>query len=167
MKLYHGSIVEIKELQIIHTLKGRDFGPAFYTTDIQPQAEKWALRRQLFARRGGDANARAIVSAYDFDFESARKELSVKDFPLADMESLDFILLCRASLESVHAFDLVTGKIANDNVGETVAYVQARIMRKEDALERLRFQKINKQLAFCTPKALSFLRFESSYEVKA
>ena len=65
-----------------------------------------------------------------------------------------------------HGFDIVTGKIANDNVGETIAYVLAGVMRKEDALERLKFQKINNQFAFCTEKAISFLKFDSSYTVE-
>ena len=64
-----------------------------------------------------------------------------------------------------HSKDIVTGKIANDSVGETVAYVVAGIMRKEDALERLRFQKINNQVAFCSDRALNFLKYESSYIV--
>ncbi len=167
MKLYHGSILAVETPQIVRTLIGRDFGFAFYTTDIQTQAEKWALRRQLFAREGGNPSACAIVSVYDFDAEAAHKMLQIKDFPVASMAWLDFVLQCRSQKDFAHGYDLVTGKIANDNVGETVAYVSAGIMRKEDAIERLRFQRINNQIAFCTPQALSFLQFESSYEVKA
>ena len=55
------------------------------------------------------------------------------------------------------------GKIANDNVGETVEYVLAGIMRKEDAVERLKFEKINDQICFCTERALKTLAFERSY----
>ena len=57
------------------------------------------------------------------------------------------------------------GKIANDNVGETVSYVVKGIMRKEDAIERLKFEKINNQIAFCTEKAIKALVFKESYEV--
>lgn len=35
-----------------------------------------------------------------------------------------------------HEYDIVIGKIANDNVGETVSYVLQGIMRKEDAINR-------------------------------
>ena len=76
------------------------------------------------------------------------------------------VVACRSNLNFVHHFDVVTGKIANDNVGETIAYVVAGVMRKEDALERLRFQKINNQFAFCTEEALSYLSFESSFTVE-
>ena len=45
MILYHGSIVEVSVPQIIASDIGRDFGPAFYTTGIKAQAERWAVRR--------------------------------------------------------------------------------------------------------------------------
>ncbi len=34
MKLYHGSILKVDSPKIVKTLVGRDFGCAFYTTDI-------------------------------------------------------------------------------------------------------------------------------------
>ena len=48
---------------------------------------------------------------------------------------------------------------ADDNVGETISYVAQGIMRKEDAVERLRFEKINNQICFNTEKALSYLKY--------
>ena len=39
-------------------------------------------------------------------------------------------------------------------------------MRKEDAVERLRFEKINNQIAFCSERALIGLTFLRSYEVE-
>ena len=34
MKLYHGGLIEVQTPQIIKGDQGRDFGFAFYTTDI-------------------------------------------------------------------------------------------------------------------------------------
>ena len=45
MILYHGTTLEIKEPKIFRNEIGRDFGFAFYTTDIKEQAERWAVRR--------------------------------------------------------------------------------------------------------------------------
>ena len=39
-------------------------------------------------------------------------------------------------------------------------------MRKEDAIERLKFEKINNQIAFCTSKALEELKYQRFYELK-
>jgi hypothetical protein len=54
---------------------------------------------------------------------------------------------------------MVTGKIANDNVGETVSFVVQGVMRPEDALERLKLERINDQICFATEKALSYLNY--------
>ena len=58
-----------------------------------------------------------------------------------------------------HGYDIVIGKVADDAVGETINYVTQGIMRKEDALERLRFQKINNQIAFCTERAIKYISY--------
>lgn len=42
MILYHGSTMEVSQPRILKSEIGRDFGFAFYTTDIQSQAERWA-----------------------------------------------------------------------------------------------------------------------------
>ena len=165
MKLYHGGVIAVELPRIISGEQGRDFGFAFYTTDIKEQAERWALRRRKIERRNGNLAAEAVVSVFEFDDENARKQLECIDYPEATMEWLDLVVACRSDLTFKHSKDIVTGKIANDSVGETVAYVVAGIMRKEDALERLRFQKINNQVAFCSDRALNFLKYESSYIV--
>ena len=165
MKLYHGDLIPIEHPKIIQNEIGRDFGFAFYTTDIQEQAERWARRRRRTAVRNGRTDARAIVSVFDFDDEQARRQLIYRDFPEVSMEWLELVVSCRSDTTYRHGFDIVTGKIANDNVGETVSYVIAGIMRKEDAVGRLKFQKINNQLAFCSERALSYLKFCSSYEI--
>ena len=79
------------------------------------------------------------------------------------MEWLDLVVTCRSRTDYSHGYDIVEGKIANDNVGETVSYVMQGIMRKEDAIERLRFERINNQIAFCTEAALRTLHFQTSY----
>ncbi len=44
-------------------------------------------------------------------------------------------------------------------LGETVSYVQQGIMRKDDALEHLKFEKINNQIAFCSSRSFDFLKY--------
>ena len=166
MILYHGGLQVVNTPRIIRSEIGRDFGFAFYTTDIREQAKRWALRRKRAAQRNGTLSATAIVSVFRFDEALARRHLRFRDFPEVSTEWLDMVIACRSDIGYSHPFDFVTGKIANDNVGETIAYVLAGVMRKEDALERLKFQKINRQLAFCSETALSYLIFESAYTVE-
>lgn len=162
MILYHGSTLEVQQPRILKSEIGRDFGFAFYTTDIQAQAERWARRRAMIESRRTKKEILPIVSVYEWD-EDAAKQLRFLQFDGASMEWLDLVVICRSQTDYSHGYDIVEGKIANDNVGETVSYVMQGIMRKEDAIERLRFEKINNQIAFCTKTALRTLHFQNSY----
>ena len=162
MILYHGSTLEVPQPRIFKSEIGRDFGFAFYTTDIQAQAERWARRRAMIESRRKKAEVQPIVSVYEWD-EDAARQLRFLQFDGASMEWLELVVACRSRIDYSHGYDIVEGKIANDNVGETVSYVMQGIMRKEDAIERLRFEKINNQIAFCTEAALRTLHFQNSY----
>ena len=105
----------------------------------------------------------SIVNVYEWN-ESA--PLRVKRFDGTSAEWLDMVVACRSRPNFRHDYDIVIGKIANDNVGETVSYVVQGIMRREDAIARLRFEKINNQIAFCTEAALQELKFIESYEAE-
>lgn len=164
MLVYHGSVLEIKNPEIIRTEYGRDFGFAFYTTDIKEQAERWAIRKAKIQNRRKNQKVMLVVNVYKWN--KICLSLNIKDFNRASMEWLDMVLSCRININFVHNYDIVTGKIANDNVGETVSYVMQGVMRKEDAIERLKFEKINNQIAFCTPKSLETLQFIESYTVR-
>lgn len=162
MILYHGSTVAVNQPQIITTEIGRDFGAAFYTTDIQEQAIRWAKRKAMIAQKTTGNEIRPILSMYEWERSSA---LKVLQFDGASMQWLDMILECRSNPKYCHNYDIVIGKIANDNVGETVSYVLQGIMRKEDAIERLKFEKINNQIAFCSEESLRYLTFQQSIKV--
>lgn len=162
MIVYHGTTLKIMEPKILRSEIGRDFGFAFYTTDIKEQAERWAVRRARIESRKTRKACDAIVNIYDW---TSKPDLSLLQMEGATMEWLDMVVNCRSNLNYRHSYDIVCGKIANDNVGETVSYVVQGIMRKEDALKRLVFEKINSQIAFCTEKALHSLKFVDSYKV--
>ena len=162
MILYHGSTMEVSQPRILKSEIGRDFGFAFYTTDIQAQAERWARRRAMIESRRTKTEVQPIVSAYEWDEDTA-KQLHFLQFDGASMEWLELVVTCRSQTDYSHGYDIVEGKIANDNVRETVSYVMQGIMRKEDAIDRLRFEQINNQIAFCTETALHTLHFQNSY----
>lgn len=163
MLVYHGTTLEIREPKIITTEIGRDFGFAFYTTDIQKQAERWAVRRAKIRSRREKKNIPAVVNVYEWE---RLPDSEIKEFDGASMEWLDMVVNCRNYPEFRHAYDIVIGKIADDHVGATVSYVVQGIMRKEDAVERLKFEQINNQIAFCNQNALSQLKFIRSYIVE-
>ncbi len=160
MILYHGSDVEVKDPIIFKSEKGKDFGCAFYLTQIKDQAERMAKRRQRMNKSDS-----AVVSIFEFD-ENTVNNFKYIIFNNPDLEWLDMIIDCRTNPSFQHGYDIVEGKIADDSVGETILFVIDGVMKKEDAIERLKFQKINSQIAFCSEQSLKCLKFVDSYMVK-
>ena len=110
MMIYHGSTEIVENPQIITSYTGRDFGIGFYTTDIKEQAERWAKRQANYRNMN-----MAILNSYEFDDDTP--DLKVKTFTDYSIEWLDFVIECRSNPNSKHEYDLIIGKIANDNVG--------------------------------------------------
>ena len=128
MIIFHGGTDIIKKPLILHTYTGRDFGTRFYTTDIREQAVKWAVRQARYRKKKD-----AILNAYMFE-ESSFRFLNIKTFDGYTMEWLDFVIACRKNMNFNHKYDLVIGKIANDDVGETVQAVVDGLTSKDFAL---------------------------------
>lgn len=164
MVVYHGAIRQITKPQMVEIEIGRDFGIAFYTTDTKTQAERWAVRKAkiINCRQGEDYVP--TVNAYEWD--EAAGHLSIKRFPDLSGEWLDMVVMWRSTPKRTHPYDIVIGKIADDNVGEIISYVMAGVMRREDALVRLKLARINHQVAFCTERSLKTLKFLGSYTVE-
>ncbi len=156
MILYHGSYLEIAEPDLTHSRLNVDFGRGFYVTPLYEQAVKWCGK---FKRRGKDG----IISRYAFD-ESREAELKILRFDFYSEDWLDFILSCRSGKDAID-YDLVVGGVANDKVFNTVELFFDGLIDKKEAIDRLRYEKPNLQICFCTEKALEFLRFEGSEKV--
>jgi hypothetical protein len=156
MIIYHGGTDHVKAPRLIKPYTGRDFGIGFYTTDIREQAEKWAKRQALYRKKDT-----AILNVYEFD-EKAYQGLNIKLFQDYTMEWLDFVIACRQEVTYQHEYDLVIGKIANDNVGETLQAVVDGLAPRDFALSRLVFMQANNQICFSTERAFKYLRFISS-----
>lgn len=160
MIIYHGGTEIVEVPRIIKSDIGRDFGAGFYTTDVEDQAIRWAHRKALTVKRH-NPKIQAILNIYEFD-KTAYSKLNALHFPDVSADWIDMIVACRSDVNYSHEYDIVTGKIADDNVGETVQFVLKNVMRREDAVERLKFEKINNQICFCTEVALKFVIFKES-----
>ncbi|MCD8048661.1 MAG: DUF3990 domain-containing protein [Clostridia bacterium] len=157
MIVYHGSYLEIPSPDLNHSRKNVDFGCGFYTTPIYEQAAKWCGK---FARAGKNG----IISRYDFD-EKAYDELNVLKFESYSEEWLDFILNCRRGCDKTD-YNIVIGGVANHKVFNTVELYFDKLIDKEEALKRLRYEKPNLQICFRTQSAIEmYLHFEGSERV--
>lgn len=149
----------VKDPQLIKGEKSRDFGVAFYLTPFKDHAEKRAIKKVKQEREG-----KPFVSVFEWNEDI--NGLNYKKYKDADTEWLEMVTKCRSDIKYKHGYDIVEGKIADDSVGETILFVMAGVMRKEDALERLKFKKINSQVAFCSECSLKTLKYIEHYEVK-
>jgi len=158
MILYHGGTDIVKTPKIIFSEQGRDFGFGFYTTDIHEQAFKWVKRQGRIRQR------QAILNIYEFDDDLAAKNLNFKKLTDYSEEWLEFVVNNRSNPQYRHGFDIVYGKIANDDVGETVQAVVDGLMPFDFALQKLTFMQANNQYAFCTELSFAYIHF-SNFEI--
>lgn len=156
MILYHGSNVEVREIDLNRSEVGKDFGVGFYLTASKEQAERMAGRRvRLY---GGES----VVSAFEFDEVAAKDSgLSRKDFQFYSKEWADFILANRANgtRQQIHEYDIVHGPIANDDVGFQIRRLLAGIITIDTFLEELKYKKgVTFQYFFATERSIQYLK---------
>ena len=71
---------------------------------------------------------------------------------------MEFIKSNRSKGGLQHGYDVVLGPVADDNTMETVQLYIANILTVAEAVERLRYSKVNNQVSFHTEKALQYLK---------
>lgn len=156
MILYHGSNVNIEEIDLSKSDVGKDFGVGFYLTASKGQAERMAMRR---ARLYGGS---PIVSTFVFDEDSFHKDnISYKEFRSYSKDWADFVLENRANgtRKQIHSFDIVYGPIANDDVGFQIRRLLAGIITIDDFIEELKYKKgITFQYFFATEHSIKYLK---------
>lgn len=159
MRLYHGSIVEVRKPFLHFGRTKTDFGKGFYTTTQKEQAEHWAKIKRDRAK-----SARAVVSEYEMDDALLlRPDLNIRRFDGVDEAWLEFVVNCRKAVP--HDYDLVFGPVANDNVFATVNLYESGVLDASAAIAQLRAYKTYNQLSFHTARVIGALRFVKSIEV--
>lgn len=149
--VFHGSTKNFDKIDLSKSHNRRDFGMGFYTTILENQAKEWAYRLSL-----REKSNKYYVYQYLFDEQDT---LKVKRFDGLDSEWLEFIKSNRSKGGLQHDYDVVIGPVADDNTMETVQLYIAGILSIEEAVTRLRYNKVNNQISFHTEKALTSLEF--------
>jgi hypothetical protein len=153
--LYHGSNKNFDKVDLSMSKDNRDFGRGFYTTTLREQAEDWA--KILFDRYRGDGifiyEAELIISG----------NLSVKTYDGLSEEWLLMVQKNRVMGGIQHNFDIVQGPVANDKTARSIALYIADIINANEAIERLKFNKLNDQVSLHTTAALSHLKILRKY----
>ena len=159
MKLYHGSVVEVRKPSLHYGRKKTDFGKGFYTTTQPEQAEKWTKIRQDRTKA-----PKRIVSVYEFDETLlSNPDIRIREFRGVDEEWLNFVVNSRKGIK--HDYDLVFGPVANDKVFTTVNLYESGVLDAPAAIAQLKAYKTYDQLSFHSKSVLNAVRFVESYEV--
>jgi hypothetical protein len=154
MKVYHGSDVKIKTIDLSKCRIGTDFGRGFYVTKILKQAE------DIAARVASWHDTTPTVTEFDFnEYAFDDKEFKVLRFESYTDEWLDFIVKNRASINSkpMHNYDIVEGPVANDDIAARIYDYLNGSVTKEKFIEELHFKKPMHQICFCTTASLQML----------
>lgn len=156
--VFHGTTKKFDKVDLKKSHNRRDFGMGFYTTILESQAKEWAYRLSL-----RDKSSNYFVYQFTFEEDS---ELAIKRFDGLNREWLEFIKENRSKGGLQHNYDVVIGPVADDNTMETVQLYISGILTADEAVERLRYNKVNNQVSFHTEKALKCLSFvrRMSYE---
>ena len=155
MKLYHGSLVEVKNPKILTSGRVGDFGRGFYTTSSLEQARRWA---QIRAQKERSASGTVTVfEAPDTLLENP--ELKIRIYPKADSQWLDFVMENRKNPDFEHHFDLVSGPVANDRVYVCLNALENGTADRATVLRRLKTFVLADQILFHTAKSLLFLEY--------
>jgi len=151
MIIYHGSYMEIVEVDLSKSVPNKDFGRGFYTTKIREQAEIWARRR------GEHHGTPGFVSDFDFNenafFDSNYKTLRFSGYM---EEWLDFVVSNRnrKTAAPVHDYDIVEGPVADDDVFARIDdYLNGNISKEGFLADLAQFPNSH-QICFCTVKSL-------------
>ncbi len=149
--LYHGTYLSVPEPLAKIGRKNLDFGPGFYLTKIESQAEDWAI---IIASRKG-RETKAVVNVYHFNIESAEADnVRIKRFDTYNIEWLNYVVDCRKGKDISLDYDIVEGGVANDNVIDTVEDYEKGIITAEQALGQLRYKKVNHQICILNQKVI-------------
>lgn len=116
--LYHGTVSKINQIDVKIGRGRKDFGKGFYMAESKKQAVGMMHKKYREAiRRSREKSENAFCERlYEITLnKEVISELNIKVFETADVEWLDFVLMCREKGGLPHDYDLVVGPTADDD----------------------------------------------------
>lgn len=153
MKLYHGSTVNISQIDLSKSKPNKDFGCAFYLSDDKEQAMEMARFRAEFEDSIPELNV------YEFD-EALFQQFRYYRFENYTEEWAHFVYNHRTEPNgrTLHDYDIVYGPIANDRIGAQITRLKQGYINFKEFLTRIQYFKgVTFQYAFCTQRAVDKL----------
>ncbi len=178
MILYHGSYCEVGQPKLQRGARYKDFGQGFYLTSSKEQAEKFiriSVRKAMLSGKVDDKQSFGFVSVFQF---SMKESLNIFVYPEADIEWLHCVVAHRRKntfpeiVDKMKKYDIIVGKIANDNTNATIAAYMAMAygeigtkIADDMCVKLLLPERLQDQFCFRTDRALESLRFVESEKI--
>ncbi len=161
MILYHGSHMEIFEIDLQKCRPFKDFGKGFYLTTIKDQAILMAKRTtKIFT-------GIPFVTAYEFDDKIlADMKISVKIFDEPTSDWAKFILNnrnrsfptpCDLNCNLDNKYDIVVGAVADDDISLLFRTFSNGLIDLDHLVKEMKYKNLTNQYSFHTEKAVSCL----------
>ena len=173
--LYHGSYTVVERPSLEKCARCKDFGRGFYLTTSLEQAHSFAglsTRKAISNRIVGPKAGRGHVSVFRYK-PIITEPLDSFCFPTADSQWLHCVVAHRKEslfpelMASMTRYDVISGKIANDQTNATiVAYMTGLFGQPgspeadETCIRLLIPERLHDQHCFRTARALESLTFE-------
>ena len=163
MILYHGSNIEITEIDLNKCKPYKDFGRGFYLTTLKEQAARMAENRAALF------DGEPVITVFEVEDEIMDlPELNTGTFPTSPtVEWARFIVNNRSKefddFESLDCnidskYDVVFGPVADDAVAATIRRFLGEKLDEEGLRSRLTYKELSNQYSFHTEKAIAHLR---------
>jgi len=153
--LYHGTISEIEQIDVNAGRSRKDFGKGFYMAVTKQQAIGMMHKKykEAVRRSRNKTEQQFQENLYEIQLNAEMlDELSIKIFEDADVEWLDFVLMCREKGGLPHSFDLVIGATADDDTAlclkayeEGLYGVRGSLQAKQILLKNLEVENLGIQ----------------------
>lgn len=163
MTLYHGSNIEIENIDLDKCRPFKDFGRGFYLTSLKEQAKNMAENTSRIYR------GKPMITVYDIDdqiFYSG--ELSIRIFPsIPTVEWALFVYNNRrreeVEIESSECnkdnkYDIVIGPVADDKIAVILRRYMGDRIDVEGLKKQFTYRKLTDQYSFHTLKAIQCLK---------
>lgn len=158
MTLYHGSNLEVREPELVRSVRTLDFGPGFYTTLNRDQAVEFA--HKVVDRNEG--RGIATLNVYSFDEQTAFSLFNTVRFDSPNEAWLDFVVENRSGMYAGPEFAIKYGPVANDNVYRTIQLYMMGDLSRDEAIARFKVKTLFNQVVFSDSAALRMLQFDRS-----
>lgn len=177
LTLFHGSSVAVSVPDLSLCKPRKDFGRGFYLTSSRAQAESFArtIVRRINRQHLESMQDHGVLSIYSY-WPDVR--LVTKTYQTAGEEWLHCVAAhrgakaYRALLDELSGYDIIAGKVANDQTNATLLAYMSGIYGKlgsraadETCARLLMPERLDDQVCFRTNRALATLQFVESEQV--